>query len=93
MKVAALYDVHGMSHALDAVLTEVEREGFDAVLFGGDLIGGPFPEVVVARARALAGARFVRGNDNGTQGEPRAKRRQNVPGCLPVHPCRWFIEQ
>jgi predicted phosphodiesterase len=69
LKVAALYDVHGMPHALDAVLAEVGREGFDAVLFGGDLIGGPFPEVVVARARELEGARFVRGNAERAPGE------------------------
>ena len=62
MKLAALYDVHGMPHALDAVLDEVSGEAFDCVLFGGDLIVGPFPERVVARARELDGARFVRGN-------------------------------
>jgi len=62
VRIAALYDVHGMPHALDAVLAEVESDGFDAVLFGGDLIAGPFPDVVVARARELRGARFVRGN-------------------------------
>jgi putative phosphoesterase len=69
VKVAALYDVHGMPHALDAVLDEVSREGFDVVLFGGDLIVGPFPEVVVARARELDGARFVRGNAEREPGE------------------------
>jgi predicted phosphodiesterase len=58
-----------MAHALDAVLEAVSREGFDAVLFGGDLIGGPFPEVVVARARELDGARFVRGNAERAPGE------------------------
>ena len=69
MKLAALYDVHGMPHALDAVLDEVSGEGFDCVLFGGDLIVGPFPERVVARARELDGARFVRGNAEREPGE------------------------
>jgi putative phosphoesterase len=69
VKVAALYDIHGMSHALDAVLDEVESDGFDCVLFGGDLIVGPFPEVVVSRARELDGARFVRGNAEREPGE------------------------
>ena len=58
-----------MPHALEAVLAEVEREGFDVVLFGGDLIVGPFPERVVARARELDGARFVRGNAEREPGE------------------------
>ncbi len=62
MKVAALYDVHGMPHALEAVLRAVEDEGADLVVFGGDLIVGPFPRRVVERARAVSGARFVRGN-------------------------------
>ena len=57
MKVAALYDVHGMPHALDAVLDEVAREGFDCVLFGGDLIVGPFPERRRSRGRASWTAR------------------------------------
>jgi putative phosphoesterase len=69
VKVAALYDVHGMPHALEAVLAEVESEGFDVVLFGGDLIVGPFPELVVARARGLGNARFVRGNAEREPGE------------------------
>jgi putative phosphoesterase len=69
LKLAALYDVHAMPHALEAVLEEVEREGFDAVLFGGDLIVGPFPELVVRRARELEGARFVRGNAERDPGE------------------------
>ena len=69
MKVAALYDVHGMPHPLDAVLAEVEAEGFDAVLFGGDLIGGPFPERVVERVGDVEGARFVRGNAEREPGE------------------------
>jgi len=62
VKVAALYDVHAMPVALEAVLAEAEREPADVVLFGGDLIVGPFPREVVERARELPNARFVRGN-------------------------------
>jgi putative phosphoesterase len=69
VKVAALYDVHGMPYALEAVLAEVEREGFDVVLFGGDLIAGPFPREVVEVARGLGNARFVRGNAEHDPGE------------------------
>src|SRR5262249_52652714 len=47
MRVAALYDVHGMPWALEAVLAEVEREGADAIVFGGDNLYGPYPDDVV----------------------------------------------
>ena len=59
MNVAALYDVHGMPWALEAVLADVGDA--DAIVFGGDLLHGPFPERVVELAQA-AEARFVRGN-------------------------------
>ena len=62
MKVAALYDVHGNVHALEAVLADVEREGVDVVLFGGDLAWGPFPRETIDLARSVRGAEFVRGN-------------------------------
>jgi predicted phosphodiesterase len=59
LKVAALYDVHGNVHALEAVLAEVDA---DVVLFGGDLASGPFPAETIELARSLPDARFVRGN-------------------------------
>ena len=62
MKVAALYDVHGMPWALEAVLAEVERERADAVVFGGDLVAGPYPAETLALARSVPNASFVRGN-------------------------------
>jgi len=62
VKVAALYDIHGNVPALEAALAEVEREGVDTVVFGGDLTWGPEPVEVLARVRAGPGARFVRGN-------------------------------
>ena len=62
MKVAALYDVHGMPWALGAVLAEVERERVDAVVFGGDLVAGPYPAETLALVRAVPNASFVRGN-------------------------------
>ncbi len=58
MRVAALYDVHGNVHALEAVLAEVDA---DAIVFGGDLVAGPFPRETLTLARSTA-ARFVRGN-------------------------------
>ena len=41
MRVAALYDIHGNLPALEAVLIEVEREGVDAIVVGGDIAAGP----------------------------------------------------
>ena len=62
MRVAALYDVHANVPALEAVLAEVEREGVDAILFGGDLTWGPEPHEALTLVRSLSGTRFVRGN-------------------------------
>ena len=62
MRVAALYDVHGMVHALETVLADVEREGVEAIVFGGDVFEGPFPRETLDLVRGLEGARFVRGN-------------------------------
>ena len=59
MRVAALCDVHGNAHALEAVLAEVDA---DVVVFGGDLASGPFPARTIALARSLPNVRFVRGN-------------------------------
>ena len=61
MKIAALYDVHGMPWALEAVLREAEDERVDLTLFGGDLLYGPYPQRAVELARSVE-ARFVRGN-------------------------------
>ena len=63
LKVAALFDVHGNLPALDAVLADVERERPDAVVFGGDLVWGPWPQETLERAETLGStAVFVRGN-------------------------------
>jgi predicted phosphodiesterase len=62
LKVAALYDVHGMPWALEAVLADVAAERADAVVFGGDLVAGPFPAETLALARAVPDAHYVRGN-------------------------------
>jgi diadenosine tetraphosphatase ApaH/serine/threonine PP2A family protein phosphatase len=58
MRVAALYDVHGMPWALEAVLAEVEA---DAIVLGGDYLYGPYPRETVALVRSLD-AHAVRGN-------------------------------
>jgi putative phosphoesterase len=61
MKVAALYDVHAMPWALEAVLAAVDDERVDKVVFGGDYLYGPYPRETVAMIRAL-NAIVLRGN-------------------------------
>jgi putative phosphoesterase len=61
MRVAALYDVHAMPWALEAVLAAVDDEKIDKVVFGGDYLYGPYPRETVAMIRALD-AIVVRGN-------------------------------
>jgi diadenosine tetraphosphatase ApaH/serine/threonine PP2A family protein phosphatase len=58
MKVAALYDIHGMPWALEAVLAEVDA---DVLVFGGDYLYGPYPRETVALVRSLD-AHVLRGN-------------------------------
>ena len=61
MRVAALYDVHGNRPALEAVLAEVEQEGVDEIVFGGDLFLGPQPAEIAQIVRTVE-AHFIRGN-------------------------------
>ena len=58
MRVAALYDVHAMPWALEAVLAEVDA---DAIVFGGDFLGGPFPEETIELVQSVD-ATLIRGN-------------------------------
>jgi putative phosphoesterase len=63
LRVAVLCDVHGNLPALEAVLAEVEREGVDGVVFGGDVVSGPWPHETLELVRSLGDAAlFVRGN-------------------------------
>jgi putative phosphoesterase len=63
VRVAALYDVHGNLPALEAVLAEVEREGVDAIVIGGDIASGPpQPREVVELVRSRPNAHCIRGN-------------------------------
>jgi putative phosphoesterase len=63
VRVAALYDIHGNLPALEAVLGEVEREGVDALVVGGDIAAGPpQPRETVERIHSLPQAHCIRGN-------------------------------
>lgn len=61
MRVAALYDVHGMPTPLEAVLADVDRADVDAIVFGGDIFLGPLPQETFELIRPLH-AQHVRGN-------------------------------
>jgi diadenosine tetraphosphatase ApaH/serine/threonine PP2A family protein phosphatase len=58
MKVAALYDIHAMPWALEAVLAELDAK---VIVFGGDYLYGPCPRETVAIIRSLD-AHVLRGN-------------------------------
>ena len=61
MRVAALYDVHGNTPALQAVLDDARD--VDAYVFGGDLLYGAWPRETLELAQSLGErARFIRGN-------------------------------
>jgi predicted phosphodiesterase len=59
MRVAALYDVHGMPWALEAVLAQVDADG---IVFGGDWFYGPYEEETYRRILGVEGATLIRGN-------------------------------
>lgn len=63
MRYLVFGDVHGNAPALDAVLEDAGRQGYDEALFLGDLIGYyPYPVDVVDRVRSLAPRVRVAGN-------------------------------
>jgi predicted phosphodiesterase len=65
VKVAALYDVHAMPWALEAVLAEVDA---DAIVFGGDFTGGPYVEETLALIETVENATLIRGNAEDADG-------------------------
>jgi putative phosphoesterase len=67
MRIAALYDVHAMPWALEAVLAAVEAERADRIVFGGDFLGGPCPHDTLEVVRSLD-ATLLRGNAE--EGDP-----------------------
>jgi putative phosphoesterase len=65
LTIAALYDVHGNLPALESVLAEAE-DAADVVVFGGDLVWGPWPSECLQCAERLGDrARLLRGNCEG----------------------------
>ena len=63
MRYLIISDIHGNLHALEAVLADAAAIGYGAVVCLGDLVGyGADPAAVIARVRALAPVKIVRGN-------------------------------
>ena len=63
MRIAVLSDVHGNLPALEAVLAEVEDEGFDLIVSAGDVVAGPMPRECLERLAGFGDrVRWVMGN-------------------------------
>jgi putative phosphoesterase len=63
MRVAALADIHGNVHALDAVLKDPRCSSADLIVVLGDVVAGPFPAEVFDRLAELGErVRILRGN-------------------------------
>jgi predicted phosphodiesterase len=63
MPTAALADVHGNLHALDAVLADPRLAGVDRIVVLGDVVTGTFPAETLDRLSAQPGSvSFLRGN-------------------------------
>lgn len=63
MRYLILTDIHANRHALDAVLTDARRLGFDAVLCLGDIVGyGGEPAAALDLTFGLSPAGLIRGN-------------------------------
>jgi predicted phosphodiesterase len=63
LRVAALYDIHGMVEPLRAVLQELEGEEIDAMVIGGDAISGPQPAETHALLQSIRTPMYwIRGN-------------------------------
>jgi len=61
MRLAVISDVHGNSTALDAVMSELGREGVDEAVCLGDVSIGPEPGEALERIREL-GCPVIMGN-------------------------------
>jgi len=63
VRVAAIYDIHANLPALEAVIAEIRRGGFDEIIVGGDVLPGPMPRETIDFLRELdVSARFIMGN-------------------------------
>ena len=62
MKIAAISDIHGNLHALQAVFAEIDREGVDVIINCGDTLGGPLESAKTADLLMERGIPMIAGN-------------------------------
>ena len=62
MKLAAISDIHGNLPALEAVLTDIERQGVDQVVNLGDILSGPLQPAETADLLMARNFPTIRGN-------------------------------
>jgi diadenosine tetraphosphatase ApaH/serine/threonine PP2A family protein phosphatase len=92
-----LYDIHGNTEALDAVLAEADSAGVDRWLLGGDYgTPSPAPLETLERLRALPDATWIRGNGERWLREPPLDRPEVMEvyevfeGGLPDDVVEWL---
>ena len=84
MKVLALYDIHGNSDALDAVLADSRAADPDLVVVGGDAVPGAFAVQTLARLDSLGvPVRWIRGNGEREVAEAADGARRRATGDMP----------
>jgi putative phosphoesterase len=85
VRVAALYDIHGNTPALEAVLAELQDDV--VIVCGGDVAVGPFPGATLELLRGLGDrVRWIRGNAD-------RELMQGEQGLAPEDVIRWVREQ
>jgi predicted phosphodiesterase len=62
MKFAAISDIHGNLHALQAVLADIDREGVGQIVNCGDTLGGPLESAKTADVLMARGMPMIAGN-------------------------------
>jgi diadenosine tetraphosphatase ApaH/serine/threonine PP2A family protein phosphatase len=94
---AVLYDIHGNTAALEAVLADAEAVGADRYLLGGDYgTPSPAPEETLDRLRQLPNATWIRGNGERWLREPPLDRPEvmevyeHLSSGVPDHEVEWL---
>jgi putative phosphoesterase len=81
---AVLADIHANLAALESVLADIQKHGVDGYLIAGDMVGGPQPNEVIDRLRALPNCLMIRGNNENYLLQFHQKT---------VHPAWWTNKQ
>lgn len=92
-----LYDIHGNTGALEAVLAEADAIGADRYLLGGDYgTPSPAPLETLERLRSLPNATWIRGNGERWLREPPLDRPEVMEiyefmsSGVPEHEVEWL---